>query len=265
MSNKEILTFNIRYDNPDDGPDSWENRKDDVCIFLLSVKPDIIGLQEALNNQVMDINNALGPVGYKWFGVGRDDGKEAGEYNPIFYNANKFKNLSEGVFWLSLTPDTPGTKFPGAGCNRICQYGKFQELANPENTFWHFNTHLDNASLEAREYGATLITKQISEYVNVDTETYFLTGDFNSPKSEETYKIVLKSGLHDSEDVAEKCKPACTFTGFDNSSCEIIDFIFVRNVTCVDLYQVNKQTRPNGRNLSDHRPVQCFLVNPWKP
>ena len=258
--NLEILSFNIRYDNPEDGEDSWANRKDDVCIFLLSQKPDFIGLQEALSNQVNDLNNALSPLGYKWFGVGRDDGATTGEFNPIFYNSLKYKLISEGVFWLSLTPDEPGTIYPGAGCKRICQYGKFEQIGHPEKTFWHFNTHLDNVSLQAREYSATLITERIATYLSVETEAYFLTGDFNSFKEEETYNIVLKSGLKDSEDVALKAKPGCTFIGFDNSACEVIDFIFVRNYEQVKLYKVNTQTRPNGRNLSDHRPVQCFVA-----
>ena len=255
----ELMTFNIRYDNADDGLDSWQHRKDDVCIFLLSQKSDFIGMQEALYDQVLDINNSLAPVAYKWFGVGRDDGKLAGEFNPIFYNSSKFSLLDHGVFWLSLTPEVPGSIYPGAGCRRICQYGHFQEVLKPENKFWHFNTHLDNASLEAREYSAHLLSTKIKEIVDIEKDVYFLTGDFNSEKTEQTYKIVIESGLIDSEDVAAQKKPSSTFTGFDNSARSVIDFIFVRNYKSVDLYQVNEQTRPNGRNLSDHRAVQCFI------
>ncbi len=255
---KQVMTFNIRYDNRSDGADAWSRRKEDVCVFLLSQRPDFIGFQEALYNQVLDLDKALSPVYYKWFGVGRDDGKRAGEFNPIFYDSNKFELLSDGVFWLSLTPDVAGSIFPGAGCRRICQYGQFREIEASDNVFWHFNTHLDNASLEAREYGATLITKKMEEIVSNPQQAVFLTGDFNSTQNEQTYSIVVDSGLIDSQRAAKKVESHCTFTGFDNKSCVVIDFIFEKNFYEVNEYKVNTQTRPNGRNLSDHRPVQVF-------
>ena len=250
----KIMTFNIRYDNPADGPDSWNERKQDVCNFLLSEKPDFLGLQEALLDQVEDVNAALSEINYEWFGVGRDDGFDGGEFNPIFYDALKYENIEEGVFWLSLTPDEPGTKFPGAGCNRICQYGLFKERSGCQRQFWYFNTHLDNVSVEAREYSADLISKKISQLVGNQSMPHYLTGDFNSTKEETTYKIVIDHGLEDSETIATKVDAHCTFTGFDDKDCEVIDFIFVRNMK-VELYEVKTDKRPNGRNLSDHRPV----------
>lgn len=249
------MTFNIRYDNPDDGPDAWSKRKEDVCNFLLSEQPAFFGLQEALIDQVDDINAALSEIDYKWFGVGRDDGFDGGEFNPIFYDSTKFENLEEGAFWLSLTPDEPGTKFPGAGCNRICQFGLFKELSGNQRKFWYFNTHFDNVSREAREYSADLISKRISNLVSDPSMPYFLSGDLNSTKEEQTYKILIDFGLTDSEDVAVKAKPNSTFTGFDDESSLVIDFIFERNVQKVLLYDVVTEKRPNGRNLSDHRPV----------
>ena len=109
--------------------------------------------------------------------------------------------------------------------------------------------------MEAREYSADLISKKIGQLVSDPRAPCFLSGDLNSTKEEQTYKILIDSGLADSEDKAATAKPNSTFTGFDDESSEVIDFIFVRNVDKVALYDVVTEKRPNGRNLSDHRPV----------
>jgi len=94
-----IVTYNIRFNNSGDGINAWPNRVEMVTGLLRFYEADIFGMQEALVGQIEDIQKEL--PAYKWFGTGRDDGGEAGEFSPIFYNTKKFILIEYGQFWLS--------------------------------------------------------------------------------------------------------------------------------------------------------------------
>ena len=133
-----VMTFNIRYDNPDDGANAWPKRKDLVANLIRFYEPDMIGVQEALYGQILDIQESL--PDYEWFGVGRDDGDKAGEFIPIFYNTKKFILVEKGHFWLSENCEKPGLGWDAA-CNRITTWGKFQSKVSGKK-FFVFNTHM---------------------------------------------------------------------------------------------------------------------------
>jgi len=115
--NLRIITYNIRLNTPDDGINAWPNRSEQVAALLDFHQAEIFGLQEAKIEQIEDIQAKLPNM--KWVGVGRDDGKKAGEFSPIFYNTEKFKAINNGGFWLSETPEKPGLGWDAA-CNRVC-------------------------------------------------------------------------------------------------------------------------------------------------
>ena len=115
----KVMTWNIRYNNTDDGENAWPLRKSHVTELILFHAPDVIGMQEALLGQVNDIASHL--PGYDWVGVGRDDGKNAGEYAPIFYDSRRFQLKEQGWFWLSETPEVPSRGWDAA-LPRICTY-----------------------------------------------------------------------------------------------------------------------------------------------
>src|SRR5690554_3247397 len=93
-----IVTFNIRYDNPNDGINRWEARVPIVEKYLTLEAPDVIGMQEVVHGQVLDLQRILRDYGY--VGTGRDDGKSGGEYTPVFYKKNKLELLDHSQFWL---------------------------------------------------------------------------------------------------------------------------------------------------------------------
>lgn len=103
-----MISFNIRYNNPADGEHAWPLRKERVASLLRFHQADLIGMQEVLQGQLEDLR-ALLPE-YAWVGVGRDDGKNAGEFSPIFYRASRFEVLDSGTFWLSETPELVASK-----------------------------------------------------------------------------------------------------------------------------------------------------------
>ena len=100
-----VMTFNIRYNTKNDSLNAWQYRKDKAASQILFHNVHILGVQEALHDQIMDLVQSLSQ--YKYVGVGRDDGKTKGEYSAIFYDTTRLKLLSSSTFWLSLTPSAP--------------------------------------------------------------------------------------------------------------------------------------------------------------
>ena len=120
----KVLSYNIRYNNPNDGKDIWDNRKESIVDFINYEDFDFTGLQEVTFSQLKYLEDKL--VNYSYHGVGRDDGKQKGEFAPIFYNKNRYKLISGNTFWLSETPNTISVGWD-ASMERICTYALFEE------------------------------------------------------------------------------------------------------------------------------------------
>lgn len=246
-----VMTYNIKLDYPQEGDNSWTNRKP---FFINQIKfhaPDVFGVQEALPNQMRDMDSLLPQ--YNFVGVGRDDGKEEGEYSAIFYNKEKFKVLKSSTFWLSETPDQVSMGWD-AVCNRICTYALFEDKAS-EKQFWMFNTHFDHVGVEARKNSATLIIENIKK-INSQNLPVILSGDFNM---EDTHKSIQFIELHlqDSKAIANlEFGPNGTFNNFEFNKpvTRRIDYIFVSKGIEVDKYAVLSDSW-DCKYPSDHLPV----------
>jgi len=234
-----------------------------VAEVIKSYKPDIIGIQEALKGQVADLQNAL--KDYSWFGVGRDDGKESGEYAVIFYRKDRIDKQSGSTFWLSETPDVPGSKSWDAACNRIVTWIKL--IYKPSGTeMYLYNTHFDHISELARENSAQLLLKRIEQISGNDP--VIVTGDFNSTESSKTYDILTNSpsggSLKDTRKFNLKVlpEPSFTFIGFPYhpEKDNLIDFIFLKNdkLFKVKKYQIITDNKKK-KYPSDHLPVQVEI------
>src|SRR5690606_30892427 len=170
----EVMTYNIRYDNPGDAPNHWDNRKEFLISQLRYHAPDVLGTQEGLVHQLRDIDRGL--ANYAYFGVGRDHGDEKGEFTAIFYNTDKLELISESTFWLSPTPDIP-SKGWDAALPRICTYGIFERRVDGSR-FMVFNTHFDHVGTKAREESSKLILEKMKELNSGGLPTV-LCGDLN--------------------------------------------------------------------------------------
>jgi len=248
-----VISFNIRYNTPNDRENAWPNRIEMVTGLLRFHDADIFGLQEALHGQILDVKNDLPE--YEWFGVGRDDGKKEGEFSPIFYNKSKFKLLDHGTFWLSETPEKPSSGWDAA-LNRIVTWGMFKSKETGKE-FMVFNTHFDHVGVEARKNSATLIRKKVEEMVPADTPV-ILTGDFNLTPDQKPIET-LKEYLDDSRDVTKEPPygPVGTYNGFDinaDLSRRRIDYIFVKGDIEVLKYAALSDIN-DKRFPSDHLPV----------
>ncbi|GAB4132059.1 MAG: endonuclease/exonuclease/phosphatase family protein [Ignavibacteriales bacterium] len=258
------MTFNIRLDVPEDGLNSWDNRKANLVGMLKSHNVDIVGLQEAQRHQIDYIQKSL--PDYEWFGVGRDDGKDAGEFTAIFYRKERFDTLKTSTFWLSETPEHQGKGWDAA-YQRITTFGKFQDRLSGK-VFFLFNTHLDNEGELARIQSAKLIKNKIELYCK--NYPVVLTGDFNSFPESEPYQItVTKEKLHSSKQLYDSRKisktkpigPLGTFTGFDIKAnpTQPIDYIFVSKGISVLSHQTLSDSF-NGFLPSDHYPILIEIL-----
>ncbi|GAP70739.1 metal-dependent hydrolase, endonuclease/exonuclease/phosphatase family [Bacteroidales bacterium 6E] len=248
-----IVSYNIRYNTPNDGVNAWPNRIEMVTGLLKFHDADIFGLQEALIGQIEDISTRM--PSFKWFGTGRDDGKMGGEFSPIFYNSEKFELVDNGQFWLSETPDKP-SKGWDAALNRICTWGKFKSKASGAQ-FFVFNTHFDHIGDTARANSAILIQDKISELSGNTKLPVILTGDFNL--TPETLPIqLMKRKMLDSYEVSENPAygPVGTFNAFkrDHPLNGRIDYVFVNDKVRVHKYGALTDSWDN-RYPSDHLPL----------
>jgi endonuclease/exonuclease/phosphatase family metal-dependent hydrolase len=248
-----IITFNIRYNTPNDGINAWPNRIEMVTGLLKFHEADIFGLQEAIIGQIEDIQNKLPE--YEWFGIGRDDGEKAGEFSPIFFNKTKFILIEQNTFWLSETPEKPSKSWDSS-LNRIVTWGKFKSKVTGKQ-FLVFNTHFDHKGVEARKQSAILITGKIKEMTKDKNLPVILTGDFNLTPDTEPISII-KQYLSDSREVTEQPPygPIGTFNSFDwNAPMEgRIDYIFIQGGIKVLKYAVLTDSK-EMRWPSDHLPV----------
>ena len=255
-----LLTYNIRLDTPADGVNQWPNRKGKVAALLQKHNPDIFGVQEAMHNQMTDLEVLL--PAYTWYGVGRDDAKTAGEYSAFFFKKEKFTLLQSATFWLSETPEVPGSKSWDAAITRICSWGEFQDKKTGKK-FFVFNTHFDHKGELARLRSMELISEKIREIAG--ESPFVLMGDFNFEPTALPYQVVndtTRWKIKDTYLAAEKneAEKPCTWTDFkvEGADCRRIDYIFTSEKMTVKYYNIINEN--DGTYYpSDHLPVMAVV------
>ena len=237
-----VGTYNMRYDNKGDEEkgNGWKQRYPVIASLIRFHGFDIFGTQECLQHQLEDIRGSL--PGFSYIGVGRDDGKSAGEHSAIFYNTNKFKLLENGNFWLSEVTDKPNKGWD-AVLPRICTWGKFKDIKTGF-TFYFFNLHMDHVGVKARAESSKLVLDKVRKMAG-KTPT-ILTGDFNVDQNNESYALINNSGLlKDAYETAElRYAHNGTFNAFnpDGKTDSRIDHIFMTKDFKVAKYGVLTDT-----------------------
>ncbi|WP_228462928.1 endonuclease/exonuclease/phosphatase family protein [Chryseobacterium caseinilyticum] len=252
----KVMSFNIRLNVESDQDNAWPKRKEEALALLEYYHPDVLGVQEALPEQMKDMKTGL--KNYDFVGVGRDDGKEKGEFSAIFFDTQKLQIVKSGTFWLSETPEKP-SKGWDAALNRICTYAIFKDLKSKKE-FLAMNIHFDHVGNLARVKSSELILKKAEE-LNPENLPLVLTGDFNLTEDTEPVKI-LSQNLKDTFYHSEKKHygPKGTFTGFNVSEVpkDRIDYIFVKGFKIKSHRHINDR-RENLLYPSDHFPVLSEL------
>jgi endonuclease/exonuclease/phosphatase family metal-dependent hydrolase len=259
-----VMTFNIRYGTAPDGEDAWPKRRDQAIRVIKTFAPALLGVQEALRAQLDDIEAAMPELGEA--GVGRDDGQRAGEYAAILYDRRRVTLLQQGTFWLSDTPEVPGSMTWGNRYPRVATWARFEESARGE-TFYLFNTHWDHESQEARERGALLLMQRMSARA-APKDPVLLTGDFNCGDTNPAFKTLTRSfttmaGAPVLTDTFHAVHPGSdglgTYHAFHGKSGgQKIDFVLAsEGWQLIDAEIV--RTSENGHYPSDHFPVTAIV------
>src|SRR5215218_4732599 len=210
-----VMTFNIRYNTKADSANAWPFRKDKAASQILFHEAHLVGVQEALYEQMTDLQQRL--TAYKYVGVGRDDGKQKGEFSAIFYDTTRLQLLQSQTFWLSEQPTVAGSKSWDAAITRIVTWAKFKDRKTRKQ-FFAFNTHFDHIGQVARRESAKLLLQKIKEIAG--NNPIVVTGDFNSKPTDEPIKVILDATnpnhLTDSKGIssASHYGPTGTFNGF---------------------------------------------------
>lgn len=257
----QVMTFNLRYDNPGDSLNAWPYRKDHAASQVLFYDVHLLGVQEALHHQMEDLKAALPRHAY--FGVGRDDGKTKGEYSAIFYDTTRLQRLDGATFWLSQHPDSVGSKGWDAAITRIVTWCRFQDKKTGK-TFYAFNTHFDHMGKIARAESARLLLRKVREIAG--KTPVVITGDFNATPDDEPIQILVakenSDRFIDTKGISKTPHygPQGTFNGFTGKeiSDQPIDHIFIKNRVAVLKHAAISETW-NGRFSSDHFPVLAVL------
>jgi len=257
-----VMSFNIRYGTANDGENRWPLRRDFLMDVVRQDNADVIGLQEALHDQIVEMTTALPAYGV--IGVGRDDGKTRGEYAAILYRRDRFHVAESGTFWFSDTPSVVASTSWGNTITRICTWARL--IDRQGGAFWVFNVHLDHQSQPSRERSTTLLAERIRARANPG-EPVVVTGDFNVGENNAALPVLVGGGAPLLVDTFRRLHPDTkgvgTFTGFDASRTtgDKIDYVLVTPGVEV-LKAAIVRTAKDGRLPSDHFPVTATLRLP---
>lgn len=255
-----VATFNLRLNLASDGPNAWPHRRAHVLAMARHHGWDILGTQEALPDQVADLEQL---TGFTRVGVGRDDGAGQGEHAAIFVRQARFEILRSGTFWLSETPERPSRGWDGRCCHRIATWVELRDRQDARR-FFVFNTHFDHEGVVARRESARLLLARWKALAG-DAPTLVI-GDFNSSPGSEPLQL-LSAELQDARASSRTPPygPAGTFQGFridaPLAEQDRIDHVFhTRGIQVLSWAALTDSMR--GRFPSDHLPVEVRVRLP---
>lgn len=251
-----VVTYNIRYANPGDGLDVWENRVEAVSAFL--AENDILGLQEVTFSQLQDLEKRL--PDFAWYGVGRDDGRHGGEHAVIFYRSDRLEAVDQGTFWLSENPEQVGVAGWDAALPRTCTWMVLRDRVRG-NSLLVANTHYDHRGELARRHSGKLVLNRLRE--KAGKLPVILLGDFNCQPESDPYRELTSDGYFvDGRSVSAQAPlgPNSTWNGFMEIQPErVIDHIFLHGDVTVQLLETLDPKTAAGRFASDHLPVRALI------
>lgn len=269
-----LMSFNVRYENTEEsGIRAWENRVSGVVKMIRLEAPDVIGVQEALHGQAADLWASL--PDYEFFGAGRDDGKRMGEYAGIFFRRDRFEaDFSDsGTFWLSDTPEIPGSKSWGNSIPRVTSWLKLVDRSS-QRGFYVFNTHWDHKHQVSRERAALLLAKRIDQRKSAHLPVVML-GDFNATESNPAVaylagkRVKLDASDHlwnspltdtfQALHATERSRTTLHFWSGSREGLRKVDHILVSKGAKILAATIRDKDQPM---VSDHFPVTARVVFP---
>lgn len=259
--NLRVMTFNVRYPSPQGGVQAWPERRGVMVKVIRDEHPDILGTQELFTLQGDYLADHL--KHYKWFGLGRNGNNKDVNDNErmgVFYNTERLRVINRGNFWLSETPNVPGSISWNQPMPRMVTWAEFQDKATGQR-FYYFNTHLPYRTKDEdlRERDAHIIVRHIARMHG--WLPVIVTGDFNSTPDKPTHAVMTKVLKDAWLSAPVHHGPAHTFHNFTGHPTERIDYIYYRDLKVKDVRTV---TTHRGKIYpSDHFPVVADFA--WPP
>jgi endonuclease/exonuclease/phosphatase family metal-dependent hydrolase len=254
-----VMSFNIRMNYQDDGPNNWQYRRDYMADLIHYYQPGLLGTQESFYPQYVDLKERL--TDYNSFGP--VEGRQGAESVAIFYQKERFKLIDSGTFWLSQTPEKQSIGWDAA-LRRVVTWGEFSIKANNRKIFF-FVTHFDHKGTVAREESAKLLLKKVHEIAG--KVTAFIVGDFNLREESIYYKILTSgtdtlSPFYDTYKLANKpYGPTWTIQDFGKIPVDKrpkIDYIFSNKKVSVIGY-INIADQRGDVYPSDHNAQMATI------
>ncbi len=258
-----VMSFNLRTATFIDAQNHWNHRKDLVVRSIKKFSPDLLGTQECQASQARYLKGQL--PGYQFVGAGRNNGKADGEMCGVFFRNDRFIKLDEGHFWLSETPDRPGSKSWGSAFKRMVTWVRLAPRGGTRQVFYFFNTHMDNSSEMARVQGAWLLRRKIDQIA--DGRPVIVTGDFNTDSDTTPYQLLVRGPQDWRGYLIDSYRQTNPIPGLNEgtrhsfhgkTTGDRIDWIIAtNNFTTLDA-DIDR-TKYNGQYPSDHFPVTAVL------
>ncbi len=258
-----VMSYNVRLSAANDGENAWPKRIELFFAPLTAFDPDLVGFQEVLADQ-HDLIVARLAATHSFAGVARNDGARSGEWSLVGYRSARFEKLDGGTFWLSETPEVPGSKSWDAALTRICTWVRLRDRTTGRD-FVFANTHFDHRGTVARRESAKLLSARLPKLAAGGPA--LLCGDFNVTEDTPAYAEFVRPAAPDAlrwTDAFRAVHPERTpdeasFNGFKGTvKGSRIDFIFhtphwIARAAAID------RTQRDGRYPSDHYPVTATL------
>ena len=251
----KIMSFNLRYDTPNDGDHSWDYRKAACAALIADRHPDVFGIQEGLLHQVQYLADNL--PDYAWVGVGRGGDRESNEYSALFYDRTRFEVVTSGTFWLSETPDRMSRGWDAA-LNRIATWAHLRDQGSGREVF-ALNTHFDHVGTTARQESAKLVAERVLT-LSGDTMPAFITGDFNALPSDPIFGAITAK-FPSARTAAPVKDDLGSFNDFGREQGTVIyDYIFSRKARALEFHTVTDSY--GVPYASDHYPIEALFELP---
>ena len=249
-----VMSFNVRYGTANDGDYVWDNRKDAACAMINDKHPAVFGVQEALDFQLTYFEEHC--PGYKYVGVGREDGLHDGEHMSVFYDTNRIELQEWGTYWLSETPFQPSLGWDAA-CRRTATWTLLKDKATGRS-FYFVNTHLDHVGKEARRKGLLLLVDRIAA-MNPEGYPMILTGDMNVYPDDPCLNE-LRNLMQDARQTAPVTDNEQTWHDWGKVTGNApIDYVFYAGFAKCDKFEAVREPYEGVKYVSDHYPVMATL------
>ena len=252
----KVISFNIRYNGwgDIDGENRWTNRRDAVVRMIREEQPAAMGLQEALIDQLQYLDSCLPQ--YRRVGVGRDDGREAGEFMAIYYDTARLELTGSDTWWLSDSAEVPSYGWDAA-CRRTVTRAAFRDRRSGQ-CFDYFNTHLDHVGQTARAESARMVAALVDGHCF--DKPAIVGGDMNTTIDDTIFRSLYAVGLQDARTLTDSTSHAITYNAFGQNDGAVIDHFFVRDIKVLRFRTLNGDY--GVPYISDHYPIEILFRLP---